>query len=80
MQNYSRKKKELVMQRKIHYLSSEEICIGSTLEIIKDPVYNKNMHKRLKEKFGHKTNGCEIEITEVSHISNHGRTLPREFK
>ena len=77
MRNYSRKKKELCLQKKVHKISSEEICIGNDIEIINNPRYNLYLHNRLKYKYGHKTNGCEIEITEVKPISEHGYSLQK---
>lgn len=77
MQNYSKKKTELCLQKKIHNIVSEELHVGTTMEEINNPKYNSRLHKSLKLKFGHKSNGCEIKITDFALISTHGKTTKR---
>lgn len=54
--------------------TSKEICIGDSVEILNNRKYNNNLIKRL-----HMENkgrlGCEIEITEVAPISQHGYSM-----
>lgn len=51
--------------------------VGTTLEEILNPKYNRHLHKKLKIKFGHKLNGCEIEIINFELINTHGKTTKR---
>ncbi len=54
--------------------TSREICIGDTVDILNDRKYNNNLMKRLyMENKGRM--GCEIEITEVAPISQHGYSM-----
>ena len=52
------------------------MCIGNTLDIIKDKKYNNYLHKSTKLKYG-RGNGCEIEFISVKEISYLGMSNAR---
>ena len=64
------------LQKKEHTYKFEKVCIGNTLDIIKDKKYNNYLHKSTKLKYG-RGNGCEIEFISVEEISYLGMSNAR---
>ena len=64
------------MQNKYLERTSNEVCVGNTIEEISDMEYNSNLINNLKDKFG-KSLGCEIKIVNVDLLTFHGYTTNR---
>mgnify|MGYP007032519165 CR=1 FL=1 len=75
---YGKRKGQTVLleERRHTTRTSREVCIGNTLELVNDKMYNSYILGKLQRE-NKKTQGCEIEIIEVQPISQCGYTTKR---
>jgi hypothetical protein len=71
-----RKGEKVLLDNKFKNKTERHVCIGNTLEVLKNPKYNSNLHARLLDGYT-KALGCEIKIIGVTPISTHGLTNKR---
>jgi len=64
------------LSKKHKTINIEKCCVGDTLEVLNNKMYNEHMLEGVASEYG-KTNGCLVEIIKVQKISNHGFTSKR---
>ena len=79
VRRYSKRKGELILQKKEEVFTSEEICIGNTIEDVSNPKYNQYLRKRLEVRHS-KTYGVEVYFISIKPLVQCGNTTKRFAK
>tara|TARA_R110002096_G_scaffold272843_10_gene466622 strand:+ start:1626 stop:1901 length:276 start_codon:yes stop_codon:yes gene_type:complete len=76
IRKYTKRKNIITLSDKVNTNTSDEICLGNTVEILNNPIYNSYTLNKLNVK-NTKGLGCEIKIVEVKTLTQHGFTNDR---
>lgn len=76
IRNYTKRKNVIVLSDKVNLNTCNEICIGNTIEVLNNLIYNSYLLNRINKKHT-KGLGCTIKIVEVHTVTEHGLTNDR---
>jgi|3_EtaG_2_1085321.scaffolds.fasta_scaffold13375_3 hypothetical protein len=76
VRRYASRRGEIVLQKKVETFTSDEVCVGGTLEDCQNKKYNSYLIGRLRIRHS-KTYSCEVEILNAIPIVQCGMTTKR---
>ena len=77
VKRYFMRNKKLELQHSTVFHTSDEVCIGNTVDVLNNEYWNRNLLNRLKKNHQSK-NGIELEVYAVhKELSSNGYTTER---